>query len=129
MGKFKEFISRLKFDSYSIIIPRYVYNEYVNNKPKIKKKLNKIIRKYQLELCEIKNSVTELKHLEIDLGEADAFMQIHKLKKMKSNSKIRFLFVTNDKKAIRYFSSSAINTCTLSDVLNKHILFSNKLLN
>lgn len=118
--KFRELILNLKFESYDIIIPRVVYQEYINKSHKKKKILNKVINKFQLRICDIKNSFVEINKLPIDSGEADAFFQI---KKMKNNPHYQhydsYLFITNDKKAKRYFLKHGIIVKDLRDMLNQ----------
>lgn len=112
------FFNTLKFEGYQIIIPKLVEKEFINNKPKNKYQYNKLKNKYQLDTCDITNNIKELSKLPIDTGEADAFLQIEKMKR-KNNFELNILFITNDKEAINYFQKSSIQVKTSKDFLIK----------
>lgn len=111
---YKKIFSYLKWEGYHIIIPKMVQKEFTQNHPREKKLLNKTLRTYQLEICAISNNIKELSALPIDNGEADAFFQIQKMK-INCHNHPDFLFITNDKKAIKFFNQNSLNTKTLKD--------------
>lgn len=112
----KKIFSYLKWEGYHIIIPKMVQKEFTQNHPREKKLLNKILRTYQLEICAISNNIKELSALPIDNGEADAFRQIQKMRVNYSNPP-NFLFITNDREAIKFFSQNSLNTKALKDFI------------
>lgn len=114
----KKIFSTLKFEGYTLILPKLVETEVVNNNKKEQKRLNKLKDRYQIDICPITNSKRELSELPIDIGEADAYMQVVKASKY---DKVRreILFVTNDKKAISFFKNSGIEAKTLNDVIKR----------
>ena len=118
----QKIISQIKFSGYEIVLPQLVYDEFVNNKPSNKKNLKKFLSKWHISICEIKNNFKEISILDIDKGEADAFLQVQKLIRINYSKKIKcaFLFISNDKKARDYFEKNSINTSNLRQLIESY---------
>jgi len=116
----RRLISTILAMSYQIIIPKKVEEEFVNNHRKNKKDIEKFKSKYQINTCDISNSKRELSEINIDYGEADAFLQIQKKSKelYHFQTKLEFLFITRDNAAIEYFQSNHLPAKRPEDILN-----------
>jgi len=116
----QKLVSQIKLRGFEIIIPKKVREEFTNKRKDNQKKLDKFIDKWQIQICTIKNNPKELSMYPIDDGEADAFLQTQKIKEKYYNShKIftEFLFVSNDKNALKYFEMNFIKIMKLSDII------------
>jgi rRNA-processing protein FCF1 len=120
----QKIISHIKFSGYEIILPQKVCEEFENNKPSNRKTLKKFLSKWQISKCDIKNNDKEFSLFKIDKGEADAFLQTQKMIQINYNKNIRckFLFISNDKKALNHFEKNFFKTLSLKQLIESQKL-------
>ncbi len=116
-------IPRLFLTYSHIFIPKTIYDEFLavsKSRKKRERILNEIFERYQhFLLCPVNVSKNELSLINIDPGEADAYMQI---KKLDASDQYRFeniVFLTNDAKAIKIFENSGIDIYKYSDLVDE----------
>jgi len=96
----------------SIWIPNEVKREFTIH-PSLNKRLLRIMKQYPyfIRLCPITTSKHERDVLinGIDIGEADAFIQIQKAISIVRYRKLKFKFISQDKKALNFAEDSGFS--------------------
>ncbi len=98
----------------AIWIPTEVRREFAI-KPSLRKRLQRIMKNHPdfLQMCPITTSKHERDIIinSIDIGEADAIIQIQKASSMKRYSFRSFEFISQDKKALQFAENSGFVIC------------------
>ena len=115
----QKIISYINLLGYKIILPQKVCEEFENNKPSNRKTLKKFLSRWQISKCDIKNNDKEFSIFKIDKGEADALLQARKMSEINYNKNIicKFLFISNDKKALNHFEKNFFETSSLKELI------------